>query len=102
MTASQAVFSRDLRRVATWLHLQFDHTKLLTIYLGMTKIKHMRNSKTPDRLKPGPKPKPESQKVVKKTVSLQPATFEYLAKRGNGVLSHGIEAVVTENRSKKS
>jgi hypothetical protein len=49
-----------------------------------------------DRIKPGPKPKPEGEKVVKKTVSLKPKTFEYLSRKGGGVLSHGIEAVVAE------
>lgn len=50
--------------------------------------------------KPGPKPKPEAEKVVKKTVSLQPKTFEFLSKRGKGVLSAGIETVVAEARKK--
>lgn len=60
----------------------------------------MAKSKGEERAKPGPKPKPDAQKVVKKTVSLQPSTFEYLAKRGKGVLSKGIEAVVAEKRGK--
>lgn len=56
----------------------------------MTTIKRM---KKPDRAKPGPKPKPEAEKVVKKTVSLQPQTFEGLVALGDGVLSRGIEAL---------
>jgi len=54
----------------------------------MTKIKHM---KTPERTRPGPKPKPEEEKTVKKTISLQPETFHGLMVMGDGVLSHGVE-----------
>ena len=49
--------------------------------------------KKPVRAKPGPKPKPEAERVVKKTVSLQPATYEGLVALGDGVLSRGIEAM---------
>lgn len=59
----------------------------------MTKIKPMTKL---IRAKPGPKPKPAAEKVVKKTVSLQPATFKFLSKKGKGVLSAGIEAVVAD------
>ncbi len=66
----------------------------------MTKITQMAKTKDQERAKPGPKPNPDALKVVKKTVSLQPSTFEYLAKRGKGVLSKGIEAAVAEKRGK--
>jgi len=56
----------------------------------MTKIAHV---KKPDRAKPGPKPKPVAEKVVKKTVSLKPKTYEGLVDLGDGVLSRGIEAM---------
>lgn len=49
--------------------------------------------KTQVRAKPGPKPKPEAEKVVKKTVSLQPKTYEGLVTLGDGVLSRGIETL---------
>ncbi|WP_293196136.1 hypothetical protein [Ottowia sp.] len=39
---------------------------------------------------------------MKKTVSLKPTTFAYLVKKGKGVLSQGIEAVVAEKLSKKA
>jgi len=45
------------------------------------------------RNKPGPKPKPDAEKVVKKTVSLQPKTYQGLVSMGDGVLSRGIETV---------
>lgn len=56
----------------------------------MTKIKPIER---PVRAKPGPKPKPDAEKVVKKTVSLQPTTYEGLVQLGDGVLSRGIEAM---------
>ena len=54
----------------------------------------------PPRAKPGPKPKPDSAKVVKKTVSLRPQTYALLVKEGDGVLSQGIEAIVAKVRKK--
>lgn len=67
----------------------------------MTKIRTVSTNAT-ERARPGPKPKTEAQKVVKKTVSLKPTTFAYLVKKGKGVLSQGIEAVVAEKLSKKA
>lgn len=64
----------------------------------MTKIDPM---KKPERAKPGPKPKPESEKVVKKTVSLTPRTFEGLIVLGDGVLSRGIETMYEANLRRK-
>jgi hypothetical protein len=69
----------------------------LTVYYGMTKIDP---AKKPVRAKPGPKPKPESAKVVKKTVSLRPQTYQLLLDAGEGVLSQGIEAIVAKVRKK--
>lgn len=66
--------------------------------LGMTKIEPM---KKPVRAKPGPKPKPDAEKVVKKTVSLQPKTYEGLVAIGDGVLSRGIE-VMFESAARRS
>jgi hypothetical protein len=54
----------------------------------MTKIRGM---KAAERVKPGPKPKPEEARAVKKTVSLKPETHDGLLTLGGGVLSHGVE-----------
>ena len=54
----------------------------------------------PEPAKRGPKFKPPGEKVVKTTVSLKPATAEFLKKKGGGVLSQGIEAAVAEIRTK--
>jgi hypothetical protein len=72
----------------------------LTLHLSMTRIKRMKQV----RRKPGPKPKPATEKVVKKTVSLQPATYQGLLKMGDGVLSRGIETVfdTVEGRKRTS
>ncbi|MBK6616089.1 hypothetical protein [Ottowia sp.] len=52
------------------------------------------------RGKPGPKPKPPEALVVKKSVSLLPATYEGLLKKGDGSLSRGIEVVYSERVKK--
>jgi hypothetical protein len=71
--------------------------QLLTDQSGVTKMQTMPKK---SRAKPGPKPKPQASKVVKKTVSLQPETFRFLIKKGKGVLSAGIEAAVGSARKK--
>lgn len=68
----------------------------LTMRFGMTKMMPMNKQAAKIRVKPGPKPKAEDLKVLKKTVSLQPQTYAYLMDRGGGVLSKGIECVVAE------
>ena len=52
------------------------------------------------RAKPGPKPKPADELVVKKTVSLKPATYEGLVALGEGVLSRGIETLYERRRKR--
>ena len=46
----------------------------------------------------GRKPKPESERYVKRTVSMKPATEHFLRKAGHGVLSHGLENTVEAAR----
>jgi hypothetical protein len=53
------------------------------------------------RAKPGPKPKPADQLVMKKTVSLKPATYEGLVELGEGVLSKGIEAMYESSTKRR-
>lgn len=62
----------------------------------MTKIEPMTKAV---RAKPGPKPKPDEELAVKKTVSLKPETYKGLVALGDGVLSRGIE-VMYESKSK--
>lgn len=54
------------------------------------------------RAKPGPKPKPADKLVVKKTVSLKPATYDGLLALGEGVLSKGIEAMYESKTKRRS
>ena len=53
------------------------------------------------RAKPGPKPKPAEELVVKKTVSLKPATYDGLVALGDGVLSKGIETMYESNTKRR-
>jgi hypothetical protein len=70
--------------------------KSLTRLFGMTKIAAIAD---PLPTKRGRKPKLDAERVVKKTVSLQPSTFEGLMALGEGVLSRGIEAMYELNRA---
>jgi hypothetical protein len=54
----------------------------------------------PEKGKPGPKPKPPDELVVKKSVSLRPETYDGLLKLGDGVLSQGIETMYAAKAKK--
>lgn len=65
----------------------------------MTKIVALKKA---TRGKPGPKPKPADELVMKKTVSLKPATYEGLVALGEGVLSRGIETMYERTTKRRN
>ena len=70
----------------------------LTFQFGMTKPDRQTKA---DRAKPGPKPKPPEERVIKTTVSLKPATYDGLRALGDGVLSKGIEAMYASTTKRR-
>lgn len=51
------------------------------------------------RSKPGPKPKPLADKVIKKSISVSLPTYAFLLQTGEGVLSQGVSTLVAEKLS---